>query len=413
MSEGSDPILIVGGGAAGLMAAITAARGAPAAEVIVIDGARRLGAKILISGGGRCNVTNRIVTARDFNGGTSRVIARVLRALPVDETVRFFEELGVTLHEEPHGKLFPDSNRAATVLDALLGAAASAGIRLQHPRRASRIAPAAGGFLVTTDDGTLHARRVVLASGGMSVPKTGSDGGGYAMARELGHAIVRPTPALAPLILQGTFHQPVSGVSHPVEVTLRSPGVPPRRITGDLLWTHFGASGPAPLDLSRHWHRAAIDGGPASVDLTFRPGERFEAVDAHLIREAGARPRASIATVLAVLLPASVAAQILAAIALDPTVTMAHLSREERRRLAHALTAWPMPIAGSRGFNYAEATAGGVSLDEIEPATMESRVCPGLYLAGEVLDVDGRLGGFNFQWAWASGYVAGRGVARH
>ncbi len=219
------------------------------------------------------------------------------------------------------------------------------------------------------------------------------------------------TPALAPLILEGTFHEPVSGVSHPVEVTLRSPGQPSRRITGDLLWTHFGASGPAPLDISRHWHRAAIDRRPMAVDLSFRPGERFEAVDAQLIAEAAARPRASIATVLAAGLPASVAAQILTTLDLDPTGTMAHLAREDRRRLAHALTAWTLPVTGSRGFNYAEATAGGVSLDEIDPATMESRVCPGLYLAGEVLDVDGRLGGFNFQWAWASGFVAGRGVA--
>ena len=410
MTDGSDRIIVVGGGAAGLMAAITAARFAPAPDVIVIDGARRLGAKILISGGGRCNVSNRVVTARDFNGGAPRAIARVLRALPVDDTLRFFNELGVTLHEEPHGKLFPDSNRAATVLDALLNEAARTGVRLRHPQRATHVAPADGGFVVTTNDGPLRARRVVLASGGMSVPKTGSDGAGYTMARALGHGIVPPTPALAPLILDGTFHEPVSGVSHPVEVTLRSPGQPSRRITGDLLWTHFGASGPAPLDISRHWHRAAIDRRPMAVDLSFRPGERFEAVDAQLIAEAAARPRASIATVLAAGLPASVAAQILTTLDLDPTGTMAHLAREDRRRLAHALTAWTLPVTGSRGFNYAEATAGGVSLDEIDPATMESRVCPGLYLAGEVLDVDGRLGGFNFQWAWASGYVAGRGV---
>ena len=394
------------------MAAITAARSAPAAAVIVLDGARRLGAKILISGGGRCNVTNRVVTARDFNGGARRLVTRVLRALPVDETVRFFEALGVTLHEETQGKLFPDSNRAATVLDALLGEAARAGVRLRHPQRVNGIAHADGGFLVTTDDGALRASRVVLASGGMSVPKTGSDGRGYAIARALGHGIVPPTPALAPLILDGTFHEPVSGVSHPVEVTLRSRGVPSQRITGDLLWTHFGASGPAALDLSRHWHRAAIDGRAVAVDLSFRPGEGFESIEAHLIAEAAARPRASIATVLAARLPASVAAQIVATLSLDPAGTMAHLPRENRRRLAHTLTAWTLPVAGSRGFNYAEATAGGIPLDEVDPATMESRTCPGLYLAGEVLDVDGRLGGFNFQWAWASGYVAGRGVTK-
>jgi predicted Rossmann fold flavoprotein len=296
------------------------------------------------------------------------------------------------------------------VLDALLGEATRRGVRLRHPHRVDRIEGADGGFLVTAGDMVLRAGRVVLATGGISVPKTGSDGAGYRMARALGHVLVAPAPALAPLILDGKFHQPLSGVSHPAEVTLRSPRLPLRRITGDLLWTHFGVSGPAALDVSRHWHRAAVDGGAVGVNLSFRPGEPFESVDAQLVAQAAARPRASIATVLVGWLPASVAAQIVGTLELDPAATMAHLPREDRRRIAHALTGWTLPVAGSRGFNYAEATAGGISLDEIDPATMESRVCRGLYLAGEVLDVDGRLGGFNFQWAWASGHVAGRGV---
>ncbi len=404
-------VVVVGAGAAGLMAAITAARSGVAGEVMLLDGARRLGAKILISGGGRCNVTNRLVTPRDFNGGAPRAIARVLRAWPVEPTIRFFAELGVTLHEEAHGKLFPDSQRAATVVDALVAEAARLGVTIRHPQRVRGIEPAAEGFAVSTESGVLGGVRVVLASGGMSVPKTGSDGAGYAIARALGHSIVATTPALAPLLLEGTFHHALSGVSHPVELTVRSPGVPPRRIGGDLLWTHFGASGPAALDVSRHWHRAVVEGREVTVDLSFRPGERFETVDAQLATEAAARPRASIAAVLGRWLPASVAAQIAAALELDTTCTMAHLLREDRRRMAHALTAWRLPVTGSRGFGYAEATAGGVPLDEIDPATMESRVCRGLYFAGEVLDVDGRLGGFNFQWAWASGFVAGRALA--
>src|SRR5215213_8827536 len=241
MTDGSESILVVGAGAAGLMTAITAARCAPAAAVTVIDGARRLGAKILISGGGRCNVTNRIVTARDFNGGASRVITRVLRALPVDETVRFFEELGVTLHEEPNGKLFPDSNRAATVLDALLGEAGRLGIDVRPSHRVHAITPAAGGFAVITDQGEAQADRVVLACGGMSVPSTGSDGAGYGIARALGHTIVPTTPALAPLLLEGAFHRALSGVSQPVALTIRSEGTAPRRFAGEWLWTHFGA----------------------------------------------------------------------------------------------------------------------------------------------------------------------------
>jgi predicted Rossmann fold flavoprotein len=407
---GSGAVVIVGGGAAGLMTAITAARCGPGQEIIVLDGARRLGAKILISGGGRCNVTNRTVGPGDFSGGAQRIIARVLRALPVERSVRFFAELGVPLHEEAHGKLFPDSNRASTVLDALLVEAARAGVTIRHPERVERIAQTDGGFAVTTASTILHVDRVVLASGGMSVPKTGSDGAGYGMARALGHTVVPTTPALAPLLLDGSFHQALSGVSQPVDVTVRSPGAATRRLTGDLLWTHFGGSGPAALDVSRHWHRATLEGRQVDVDLNFRPGERMDAVDAQLLHEAAARPRASLATVLGSWLPASVAAEIAAMLPASGPSTMAHLSREQRRRVVQALTAWTLPVIGSRGFNYAEATAGGVSLDEIDPATMESRVCRGLFLAGEVLDVDGRLGGFNFQWAWASGYVAGRAL---
>jgi predicted Rossmann fold flavoprotein len=393
------------------MAAIAAARAGSRHAIIVLDGARRLGAKILISGGGRCNITNSTVTARDFNGGSPRVITRVLRAFPVDTTVRFFETLGVPLHEESNGKLFPDSNRAATVLDALLGEASRLGIDVRPSHRVQAITPAAGGFEVMTQTGAVHADRVVLACGGMSVPSTGSDGSGYALARALGHTIVPTTPALAPLLLDGTFHRELSGVSHPVALTIRSPGTTPRRVTGDWLWTHFGASGPAALDASRHWHRTALEGRDSTMDLSFTPGEPVEAIDARLLAEATSRPRASLAAALASLVPASVAARLVTALQPDPAGTMSHLSRDDRRRTARALTAWAVRVSGSRGFNYAEATAGGVSLDEIDPATMESRVCRGLFLAGEVLDVDGRLGGFNFQWAWASGSVAGRGVA--
>ena len=409
MTVDSAELVVIGAGAAGLATAIFTARAAPGRGIVCIDSARHIGAKILISGGSRCNVTNRVVTEKDFWGGPQRFVRNVLRAFPERQAIEFFSALGVELHEEEDGKLFPDSNTSRTVLNALLGEAGRLGISLVTGERVIALTKDDDEFVATTASGrTIRARAAVICTGGRSLPKTGSDGFGYELARRLGHGCVSTIPALAPLLFDGW--QDLAGITHPAAMTLRVDGTPVTTLEGSLLWTHFGASGPAPLDVSRHWHRAAIEGRAVAVDLSFRPGERFESVDAHLIADAAARPRASIATVLAVHLPASVAAQILAALELDPTVTMAHLAREDRRRLAHALTAWPMPIAGSRGFNYAEATAGGVTLDEIEPATMESRVCPGLYLAGEVLDVDGRLGGFNFQWAWASGYVAGRGV---
>jgi predicted Rossmann fold flavoprotein len=179
-----------------------------------------------------------------------------------------------------------------------------------------------------------------------------------------------------------------------------------------MLWTHFGASGPLALNMSRHWHRAHIERRRAEVLLNVCPGDTFESLEAWLLEQEHARPRAQAATVLATRLPAAVADAFVAAAGIMADATMAHLTREARRSLIHALTATVLPVTGSRGYSYAEVTAGGVPLEEIDPATMESRIRPGIYFVGEILDVDGRLGGFNFQWAWSSGWVAGNAIAK-
>jgi predicted Rossmann fold flavoprotein len=258
----------------------------------------------------------------------------------------------------------------------------------------------------------MTAAAVVLATGGLSLPKTGSDGGGLQMARDLGHAIVPTTPALAPLVLKDGPNEAISGVAQDVELQLRADGRQAERIHGAMLWTHFGISGPAALDMSRHWLRARLEGYAGVVTVNLRPGESFEAIDAAWRSSAATRPRVTVQTALAEMLPASVAAALLDHIDVDGTMRLAELPRDARRALSHALTALPLPIVDSRGYNYAEATAGGVVLDEIDPSSMESRKCPGLFLVGEMLDVDGRLGGFNFQWAWSSGRTAAEGLAR-
>ena len=199
MNKQAFDIVIVGAGAAGLATAIFAARELPAAKIAILDGARAPGAKILVSGGGRCNVSNCEVTETDFNGGTRGAIKRVLRALPVGQTISFFAGLGVTLHEESEGKLFPDSNRARTVLDALLGECRARGIRLLPGHRVNAIVATVEGFEVGTGVGPFRAHRVVLATGGLSLPKSGSDGAGYGLAQRLGHTLVPTTPALVPL----------------------------------------------------------------------------------------------------------------------------------------------------------------------------------------------------------------------
>lgn len=414
----SQPVdlALVGAGAAGLATAIFAARRRPGLRAVLFDGARRVGAKILISGGGRCNVTNREVSASDYWGGNRKVIASVLKAFPASRAVSFFQELGVTLHEEERGKLFPDSGRARTVLDAMVAEAARLGVQVETGRVVTAIRPDAAAsprWLVTLAEGdVIQANRVVLATGGLSVPKTGSDGRGLSMAASLGHAIVPTTPALVPLLLSGHFHPPLSGISHEAEIVILADGRTRARLRGPLLWTHFGISGPVALDASRHWLRAQLDGHAPGATLSFVPGLEFDAVERALLPVPGRTGAESLRHVLAVWLPAAVGEAILASLRLDPSLRLAQLARDDRRRLTHALTGWQLPITGSRGYNYAEATAGGVALEEVDRRTLESVKHPGLHLVGEVLDVDGRLGGFNFQWAWATACVAGEAIAR-
>lgn len=410
---GGPPVdlAIVGAGAAGLMAAIQAGRAAPGLSIVALDGARTLGAKILVAGGGRCNVTHFEVTADDFAGSTRPAIAKVLRELPVAATVAFFRELGVELKREATGKLFPTTDRARTVLDALLDAARSAGVDLRYPRRVARIERGERSFCLGGDWGELYARRVVLAAGGRALPKSGSDGAGVALAVSLGHEATRSIfPALVPLLVpEGHWVTRLSGVAAPAKVEVR--GARGQRLVsfrGDLLCTHFGLSGPVVLDASRHLLSARLSDSGAHFVVAFLPDATAESLESEL----AALGRRTLGGWLATKLPDRLADVLLAAAGIAPAATSVRLTRSARRSLVGALTALEVPIVGDRGFVHAEATAGGIPLGEVRLDTMESRRCSGLHLCGELLDVDGRIGGFNFQWAWASGAVAGRAAAR-
>lgn len=411
-------VVVVGGGAAGLATAIFAARANPKLTVVVVDGARTVGAKILVSGGSRCNVTNAHVEPADFWRSDSRFVRNVLRALPVAKTIEFFEEIGVPLHEEPNGKLFPNTNKARSVVDALLRELNRLGVSLRTSHRVTGLARVAdGGWQVETSQGLLAAQRVVLATGGMSLPKTGSDGFGYALARELGHSIVPPVPALEPLVCEGPTHAELSGVTLEAALRIKTPQET-RHIQGSLLFTHFGISGPLALNASRFWRRAALLESSAELSLNFVPhlvtSSESHSLDDILIRAAQKNSGTKVSTLITQLgVPASVAQVITNAAALD-AVAPSRLTRDDRRKLRTLLTAWPLRVTGGRGYNFAEVTSGGVSIDrdEIDAGTMESRLAPGVHFVGEILDVDGRIGGFNFQWAWSSAAACGRALGR-
>jgi predicted Rossmann fold flavoprotein len=300
------------------------------------------------------------------------------------------------------------------VLNALLQGADAAGVRLISGCRTLRVEPSSGGFLFETTTGPIRSQFVVLATGGRSLPKSGSDGAGFDLARNLGHTIVETTPALVPLMLDErspySIHRELSGVSHEVELAVWVDGRVSTRLNGSLLWTHFGISGPVAMNASRHWLRAEIENRPVRLTASFCPGSTFAVQEGWWAATSASRPKASVLNVLSSRVPAAVAAAVIRAVNVDPARQLAQLTRDERRTLTAVLVEWPLAVTGCRGWNYAEATAGGVSLDEIDPATMASRKCPGLYLVGEILDVDGRIGGFNFQWAWSSGHVAGRAI---
>lgn len=389
----SYDIAVVGAGAAGLTAAIFARRAAPDSRIVLLDGAPKIGAKIFISGGGRCNVTHHAVVADDFNGNRN-AIARVLRTFTVEETVQWFAGMGVSLKREETGKLFPTTDRARTIVDALLRSCE--GVDVRSGVRVLRCSPA---LTLETTGGEVVAQRVILATGGRSVPKTGSDGHGYTMVRSLGHTVTELHPALVPLVLEeGHWITALSGTSAEVELSVRSEsGRVLTRHRGSMLCTHFGISGPVVLDVSRHWIAAR-----GALIVNFLPDETFESVEAWVLSEARQNPRGTIVSLLRGRLP-----QRLVDALFPRPATLGALSKEERRRIVRVLVETPLPVVRDRGFDYAEVTAGGVPLSEVNLSTMESRRIAGLYLCGEILDVDGRIGGFNFQWAWASGRLAG------
>jgi predicted Rossmann fold flavoprotein len=414
MTETAD-LAIIGGGAAGLAAAIFAAQVAgPARQIVVLEGSRQVGTKILVSGGTRCNVTHDKVTLADYNGSRN-IVKNVLAAFDAAAAVRWFASMGVELASEEHGKLFPITNSAHTVLDALVTRCRELGVQVHTGMRVRRLIRdiQTPDFAIDCEQAQMRARRVILATGGQSLPKSGSDGSGWALAKQLGHSVTPTHQALVPLVLDAAFfHAGLSGIAMDVELTTLVKGKPIDRRTGAMLWTHFGISGPAAMDASRHWVTAHDQNLQPQMRCNLLYPDGFEAVETWLITTCTARPRAAILTIVSTRLTERVAAAIIRSCHIDPATPAGQLPRDARRALVHALTALPLPILRPRGWEYAEVTAGGVPLNEIDYRTMESRKAAGLYLVGEILDCDGRIGGFNFQWAWSTAYVAGTAAGK-
>jgi predicted Rossmann fold flavoprotein len=425
-------VVILGGGAAGLFAAFRAAeRGR---RVLLVEKNRRAGVKILMSGGTRCNLTNarglrdlsrvsggvdpsyrpepgagprRIQEAFGPNG---KFLGPALRALDVDRTIELFESEGLSTKIEANGKVFPACDRAVEVLETLMRRVERSGAIFWSECPASGVEPLDEGFSVQLPDRSVSASRVVVATGGLSYPGAGTTGDGYALARRFGHSIVDPRPALVPIQVAAEWVADLKGITVSDALLRVAPrqGKPLSSRRESLLFAHFGLTGPSALDVSREVARSD-DPSSLRLEVDFLPDLTPEALDQQiqLVSRTG---RKMIPTLVPDPLPRRLAQALVSAASIPDNRVGPELSKDERKRLVASLKRLELPISGTLGFGKAEVTSGGVSLPEVDPETLQSRLRPGLHLIGEVLDLDGRIGGYNFQAAWSMGWLVGEAV---
>ena len=398
----STPVVVVGAGAAGLVAAIFARRaGQP---VVVLEKTADGGRKILISGGGRCNILpDAIEPERFVTASPAHLVRRLLRSWPLEAQRTFFErDVGIPLvFEAATRKWFPASHRARDVRDGLIALARREGVEFQFGCELMDVTATAGGWQVATARGDITARRVILATGGLSVPSTGSDGAGLRVAARLGHAVHETYPALTPLVAEPAIHAGLSGISLNVRLRARDHSRT-AETRGGFLFTHRGYSGPSVLDISHIAVRSRLVGAERAA-LRVQWCDH----DQHRWREILASPTGFVVNVVAQHLPERLAETLVTTAGIPLGRTMPELRRSERAALVEHLTAYALPWTGDEGYKKAEVTGGGVALTDLNVGTMESRIAPGLHLCGEMLDAFGPIGGFNFAWAWATGRIAG------
>jgi predicted Rossmann fold flavoprotein len=402
--------VIVGAGAAGIVAAIFASE---RSSVTLIERTDDGGRKILISGGGRCNILPVALEPDRFvTESPPHLLRGMLRAWPLVAQREFFErDVGVPLAlEEETGKLFPASGRARDVRDGLIELARRRGVQFQWATSLTGLVPTSKGWRIETTRGVIDAPAVVLATGGLSVPKTGSDGLGIRLATRLGHVLHETYPALTPLIAEPAAHGLLSGVSLNVRLRAKWRGKS-AEASGGFLFTHRGYSGPSVLDLSHIAVRSRMNGDDPPDAAVLRVA--WSAKDAGEWQQELTTSSGLVVTTVARHLPHRLAVQLLKEAGIPPDRDAAALRRHERTALLEALTAFVLPSTGDEGYKKAEVTGGGIALDEVNPQTLESRRQAGLFLCGEMLDAFGPIGGHNFAWAWATGRAAGFGASQY
>lgn len=409
-------VLVIGGGAAGLLAGIAAAQSG--AKTVILEKMRRPGKKILITGKGRCNITNNCDLQEIIKNipGNGRFLNSALRRFTNQDIVQLLEDNGLPTKVERGGRVFPVSDKAADVVDTLVKIYKNYGGKLLTDCKVKSIMAEFGKITgaVTADGQKFAADAVILAAGGSSYPGTGSDGSGVKLAKALGHTIVSLAPSLVPIESDSPYIGGLQGLSlRNIEGTVYADGKKIGSEFGEMLFTHFGVSGPIILSLSKCVAEAFAKGAQdVELAIDLKPALDKDKLDARLQRDFTQYSRKQMPNGMKDLLPQRLIAPVLDQAFIDEEKFVNQLSRAERRRLADVLKAFTVPITGTRPIAEAIVTAGGVSLKEIDPKTMESKLIKGLFFAGEVMDIDGYTGGYNLQAAFSTGYAAGTFAAQ-
>jgi predicted Rossmann fold flavoprotein len=407
----SKKIFIIGGGASGMMAAIAAAKNGNA--VTIFESNDSLGKKILITGNGRCNITNRNVSWKNYHGKNPRFAASVLAQFSNEQTIEFFEDLGLILVEEEDGRMFPRSQQAQSVIDVLEQELEKLDVRILFNQKIRNVTFSNNKFKVTTFQKKVHeADKVTIATGGRSYPNTGSTGDGYRFAKDFGHNVIKIFPASVPFRIKSIVCNKLQGIKVDATIKVFQNDKCIAEATDEVLFTHLGLSAPAILKSSREVSKILVKDPEAKLTchINFFPEYSQDQLHKLLKKRMESHPDRMISSQFLGMLPKKVTPTILKYSDIDPEQKSHQISNRTLDKIIKLITNYKLLITGVLGWEVAQFTAGGVDVKEINSQTMESKIVPGLHFCGEIVDIDGDSGGYNLQWAWSSGFVAGDSI---
>lgn len=413
-------LVILGGGASGLMAAVSAAQFIPGKKFLILEQSPRVGKKLLVTGNGRCNLTNLTLDPSRYHGAPAAFVSKVLSQLPAEETLALFSRLGLFCHEEEQGRCYPYGNQASAVLDVLRRYLANKGVEERCGVRVEAIQMKSVGYELKTGAGTVFAKKLVLAAGGRAMPSSGSDGSGLILAESLGLKATKPFPSLTPVRVDSPVLKSVKGMRCRCKASLLADKKLIKQETGEIQFTEQGLSGICVFNLSRlageFFALGTVNGQKAaeiSLSLDLVPDLEYQALLEFLGALATDQTRLPLEQLLGGVLNKRVGLGLLKQLGFSPlSRPIGDLSSIELKNICHTVKDWRFAPTGTLGWQQAQATAGGLFTSQFEPSTLEAKKLPGLYACGELLDVDGDCGGYNLQWAWSSGFTAGKSAAK-